>query len=149
MKFSNWIKWSDRNDLKDIHYPGVYVISYNEHDISSNSFDWIKEIIYVGMTNSKRGLKSRLRQFDDTICGKRNNHGGAKRVRYKYKDYDDLIKHLYVVVCPFKCDVNSNKGKDLRIMGEVAKSEYICFAEYVEVFDMLPEFNDKKRSPKK
>ena len=101
------------------------------------------------MTNSKKGIKNRLRHFDNTICWKGNNHGGAKRVRHKYKDYDKLIKHLYVAVCPFKCDVSSNKGKDLRIMGEVVKSEYICFAEYVEVFDMLPEFNDKKRSPKK
>jgi hypothetical protein len=34
-------------------------------------------------------------------------------------------------------------------MGEVARQEYECFAGYVESFDMLPEFNDKQRSPKK
>lgn len=149
MKFSNWIKWPDRNDLNDLQYPGVYVISYNEHDISNNSFDWIEKIIYVGMTNSKKGIKNRLRQFDNTICWKGNNHGGAKRVRYKYKDYDKLIKYLYVSVRLFKCDVNSNQEKDLLIMGKVAEYEYICFAEYVKRFGMLPEFNDKKRSPKK
>ena len=101
------------------------------------------------MTNSKGGLKNRLRQFDNTIYRKRNNHGGAMRVRYKYKDYDDLIKHLYVAVFPIKCDVTSNKVKDLLIMGDVTKSEYICFAKYVKNFDKLPEFNDKKRSSKK
>ena len=34
-------------------------------------------------------------------------------------------------------------------MGEVVEHEYICFAEYVKKFKMQPEFNDKKRSPKK
>jgi hypothetical protein len=149
MKFSNWIKWSDRNKLNDLQYSGVYAISYNEHNINNNSFAWIREIIYVGMTNSKGGLKRRLGQFDYTICGKGNNSGGAKRVRYKYKDYEKLIKYLYVAVHPFKCDVSSNKEKDLLIMGKVAEYEYICFAEYVKRFGMLPEFNDKKRSPKK
>lgn len=149
MKFSNWIKWPDRNKLKDLQYPGVYAISYNGHDISNNSFAWIREIIYIGMTNSKKGIKNRLKQFDNTILGKQDQHGGAKRVRYKYKDYDKLIKYLYVVVRPLKCDVTSNKEKDLLIMGKVAEYEYICFAEYVKRFGMLPEFNDKKRSPKK
>lgn len=149
MKFSNWIKWPDRNNLNDLQYPGIYAISYNKHNMNNKSFNWIEEIIYVGMTNSKKGIKNRLRQFDNTICWKGNNHGGAKRVRYKYKDYDKLIKYLYVAVCPFICDVTSNEGKDLRIMGKVAEYEYICFAEYVEEFGMQPEFNDKKRSPKK
>lgn len=149
MKFSNWIKWSDRSKLNDLQYSGVYAISYNEDDINNNNFNWIREIIYIGMTNSKRGLKSRLKQFDNTIFGKEGLHGGAKRVRYKFKDYDDLIKHLYVAVCPFKCDVNSNKVEDLFVMGKVAEYEYVCFAEYVKRFGMLPEFNNKKLSPKK
>ena len=149
MKFSNWIKWSDRNKLNDLQYSGIYAISKNEHDISNNSFAWIREIIYIGMTKSKKGLKRRLRQFDNTIFGKGNNHIGGKRVRCKYKDYEKLIKCLYVAVRPFKCDVNSNKVKDLLIMGKVAEYEYICFAEYVKRFGTLPEFNNKKLSPKK
>jgi len=88
------------------------------------------------MTNSIGGLKRRLRQFDNTICGKGNNHSDAKRVKDKYKDYDKLKKYLYVAVHTFKCDVNSNKEKNLRIMGKVA--------EYVKRFRMLPEFNNKK-----
>jgi hypothetical protein len=34
-------------------------------------------------------------------------------------------------------------------MGNVVKQEYECFAVFVEKFGKLPEFNDKKRSPKK
>lgn len=149
MKFSNWIKWSDRNKLNDLQCPGVYAISYNETDINNNSFDWIREIIYIGMTNSKRGLKNRLKQFDKTIFGKEGHHGGAKRVRHKHQDYGKLIKCLYVAIRPFKCDVTSNKEKDLLIMGKVAEYEYICSAECVKRFGMLPEFNNKKLSPNK
>ena len=149
MKFSNWIKWPEGNKLNDFQYPGVYIISYNEHDINNNSFDWIREIIYIGMTNSKRGLKGRLRQFENTIKGKKSQHSGAKKIINKYKDYEKLIKDLYVAVRPFKYDVNSNTVKYLLIMRKVAKYEYICFAEYVKRFSMLPEFNNKKLSPKK
>jgi hypothetical protein len=148
MKFSDWIEWPDRNKLANLQYPGIYAIAYSKHNINNNCFDWIEEIVYIGMTNAKDGLRSRLKQFDNTIIGK-EGHGGAKRVRYKYKDYDDLIKHLYVAVYPFKCDVTSIKEKDLRIMGKVVECEYICFAEYIKRFGILPEFNDKKRSPKK
>ena len=146
MIFSNWIKWSDRNKLNDLQYPGIYTISKNEHNISNNSFAWIGEIIYIGMTKSKKGLKRRLGQFDNTISGKGNNHSGAKKIRCKYKDYEKLIKCLYVAAHPLKCDVNSNKVKDLLIMGKVAEYEYICFAEYVKRFGILPEFNNKKLS---
>ena len=34
-------------------------------------------------------------------------------------------------------------------MGRIAKHEYDCFAAFVEMFGRLPEFNDKKKSPKK
>jgi len=44
--------------------------------------------------------------------------------------------------------VKSNTPKDLRIMGHVAKFEYDCFAIYVEKFGKLPEFNNKRESPK-
>ncbi|OQA00196.1 MAG: hypothetical protein BWY71_00797 [Planctomycetes bacterium ADurb.Bin412] len=34
-------------------------------------------------------------------------------------------------------------------MGTVAQKEYESLAVFVEVFNRLPEFNDKRRSPKK
>jgi hypothetical protein len=33
-------------------------------------------------------------------------------------------------------------------MGDVAKFEYDCLANYFEKFKELPEFNDKQKSPK-
>ena len=146
-KFSNWTAWGNRNYIKGICYPGVYAIAHSISDISNTTFFWREEIIYIGMTNAVHGLKGRLKQFDNTIAGKKG-HGGADRVHYKYENYNELVKNLYASVSPVKCDVRSNKPCDLRKMGEVAKFEYLCLAQFVEEFKRLPEFNDKMRSPK-
>lgn len=147
-KFTNWMRWKDRAEFAGLEFPGVYAIAISKGDLSGTAFSWKSCIAYVGMTNSKGGLKSRLYQFDVTIKGGRG-HGGAHRFRFKHPQYDSLVRDLYVAVKPFKCDVTSEKPKDLRIMGKVAKCEYDCFALYVEAHGRLPEFNDKNRSPKK
>jgi len=146
--FSKWVKWSDRDALQGIQFPGIYAIALSESDISKKQFSWRQEIIYIGMTNAKGGLKGRLNQFDNTINGG-DGHGGAHRVYFKYPKYRSLVPKLYVAVCPSECNVKSNDPSDLRIMGHVANHEYECFASFVEIFGQLPEFNDKKRSPKK
>jgi hypothetical protein len=146
--FSEWCRWSNRNGLERLHFPGVYAIAISDSDIAGTAFSWRPEVIYVGMTNGKGGLKSRLQQFDNTIKG-RDGHGGGQRVRFKYPDYYTLAPKLYVSVYPYECNVVSNQPLDLRIMGNVAKHEYECFALFAETFDRLPEFNDKKKSPKK
>lgn len=146
--FTRWARWADRGSLDDLSIPGVYVLAISEKDISGDPFSWLPAIVYVGMTNAKGGLKSRLSQFENTIKG-RDGHGGAHRVRFKHSDYPKLTASLYVSVCAFPCDVTSEEPADLRIMGEVAKHEYECFAIFREKFGVLPEFNDKKRSPKK
>jgi hypothetical protein len=125
----------------------VYALAISENDIAGEPFSWRQEIVYFGMTNAKGGLKSRLKQFDDTIRGG-SGHGGGHRVRFKHRDYGRLAARLFVSVWPFICDVGSFDPADLRIMGEVAKSEYECLARFADEFGCLPEFNDKKRSPK-
>jgi hypothetical protein len=146
-KFSHWQSWPKRDELKGVEYPGVYALARSEHMIAGTSFSWRKEVIYIGMTNAASGLKGRLKQFDNTISGK-TGHGGADRVRYKHQNYNALVKRLYVAIALFKCDVTSNTPHDLRKMGSVAKFEYLCFAHFVERFGKLPEFNNKKESPK-
>ena len=141
--------WSKRNALAQLHFPGVYAIALSDSDISGITFSWRPEVIYVGMTNANGGLKSRLQQFDNTIKGG-DGHGGAHRVRFKHSDYGTLAPRLYVSTCAYECDVKSNCPSDLRIMGDVERFEYECFAVFVEKLEKgLPEFNDKKRSPKK
>jgi hypothetical protein len=147
-KFSCWFRWCDRGRIPDIIYPGVYLIARSRRPLSGTEFSWIPEIIYVGMTNSQGGLKARLYQFDGTIRGM-DLHGGAHRVKFKYPDYSALVRLLYVSVCHFECDVRSFDPMNLRIMGKVASLEYECLAQFAQQHGTLPEFNDKKRSPKK
>ena len=138
--FSNWKKWDDRNgdNLKD---PGVYCIAKFRKNIDGKKFSWIREIVYIGMTNSQGGLQSRLNQFHNTINGGKG-HGGAERFKYKYpKEHG---KNLYVSVNAFKCNVKKKSVDDLKIMGKVAEFEYVCFAKYMENFNVLPKFNDPK-----
>jgi hypothetical protein len=126
----------------------VYALAISDKNIAGMQFKYSEEIVYFGMTNSKRGLCGRLNQFSDTIRRKRENHGGAQRFLYDYKDGEVLAKELYVAVCPFKCDVASNARKDLETMGMVAYAEYIALANYAECFHGVPKYNDKKKSPK-
>ena len=146
-KFSRWARWAERHSLQDIQYPGVYALAVSGMDLADSRFDWIREIVYFGMTNSGGGLKARLYQFDNTIAGK-EGHGGGQRVRYKYRNYDRLTERLFLSLCPIKCDTRSNAPDDLLKMGEVAYVEYYCFAKYARLFGQLPEFNDKKSAPK-
>jgi hypothetical protein len=145
--FSEWKRWESRNDLSNLKYPGIYIIAKSDQDFSGKNFEWEQEIIYIGMTNAQGGLKSRLKQFDQTLKGK-IKHGGADRVLCKHRDYEALVKKLYVSVFQVKCDVKSNQPEDLRHMGDILRLELFCFAEYVERYGKLSEFNDKKASPK-
>jgi hypothetical protein len=148
--FSKWVRFDERNKLEQLKYPGIYAIAYSNEDISEKDFDWIKEIVYFGMTNSKEGLRGRLRQFDNTIKSKSIDHGGAERFCFNLGKEDENWKEkLYVSVMSMPCDVTSNQREDLLRMCEVANQEYICFANYIEEYGELPRFNDKKRSPKK
>jgi hypothetical protein len=146
--FSAWTRWSERTGLANLNFPGVYALALSPKNLAGQSFSWQRQIAYIGMTNSKGGLKSRLQQFDNAIKGG-EGHGGGHRFRFKYADYTKLSRQLYVSVCPQECDVTSNSPSDLRLMGKVANHEYECFAVFVEAFGYMPEFNDKKRSPKK
>src|SRR5262249_10053898 len=149
MRFSNWVKLDQRDELRNLNYPGVYAIAISPRNIAGAQFRWIKEISYFGFTNAVGGLRGRLNQFNNTLRDKSGpGHGGAQRFRRKYRDGNALAKKLYLAVCPFKCDVSSNRPKDLRVMGEVVRGEYLAFAKYVTLFGSLREFNDKEKSPK-
>ncbi|MEO8332812.1 MAG: hypothetical protein ABI479_10300 [Gallionella sp.] len=146
-RFSRWVGWADREQLKGIKFPGIYALAISPQDLSGKRFLWIQEIVYVGMTNAVSGLKGRLKQFDNTVIGK-TGHGGADRFRYDHPIYKKLLPVLYVAVAPFECDVASNAPADLLLMGDVARAEYECFAQFSKLFDTLPKYNDKKNSPK-
>ena len=146
--FSVWKRWDDRKELRNLKYPGVYVLCISRKPLQGTRFTWLRSIVYVGMTNSRPGLMSRLQQFDDTVAGRRTFHGGADRVRYKNRNYARLASRLFVSVCAVECDVTSEKPRDIRTMGKVAELEYICLARYAQKFGKRPEFNNTKAAPK-
>ena len=146
--FTRWTAWPDRADVQHGELPGVYILARTKEHLAGRRFGWVEDIVYIRMTNAKGGLRSRLRQFDDTIAGKRVTHGGADRVRFEYRHYGRLIPNLYVAVTPVECDVESLAPWDLLRMGDVAKLEYECLAAYVRRFGRLPRFNDKPYAKK-
>lgn len=148
-RFTPWVRFNNRAIIEGLNNPGIYSMAVSNDNLNGVQFSLIEEIVYFGMTNSKGGLKSRLRQFANTLVGKKE-HGGAERFVFKHKnDLEWLNTHLYVSVLSYECNTQSNFADDLVIMGEVAKSEYVAFAAYVSLFGRLPLFNDKKSSPKK
>ena len=150
LQFSKWHPWGSREGLGDVlNFPGIYALAISNSALAGEKFSLIAEISYFGMTNSIAGLRGRLKQFDNTINGK-TGHGGAERFMSDYKDKVEktLVPNLYVAIWPFECDVKSNLPHDLLIMGEVAKAEFVCFAEYSKKFTKLSKYNDKSASPK-
>ena len=146
---SKWIKWSDRTKIPDGNQPGVYCIAHAKNSLSGVKFSLIKDIIYIGVSISKNGVKGRLYQFEKAMFGKDRLHGGAERVRFKHRKPDLFFKQAYISVVSFPCTVDRTTPEDWRQMGECLKHEYVSIAGYLERFGQLPEFNDQKRSLKK
>lgn len=143
-KFSKWIKWTERNELGGINYPGIYAIAKSPKSLHGTQFSWRQNIIYIGMTNSKAGLRGRLRQFEDTINGK-SGHGGALRVIYEHGTRPkNKYLDLYVAILPVIVDVTELSYVNLLKMAEVPRLEYIAWSEYFKANGRLPQFNDKK-----
>ncbi len=150
LKFSPWAKWDERvSHLNDLQHPGIYALRISKRNFEGEPFDWVKDIVYFGMTNSVAGLKGRLSQFNNTLRDKSGGgHGGADRFRYDYQDGEALANVLYVAVCPFEYQGRVITPENLLVHGKVAMAEYVAFAEYFKRFDELPKYNNKKASPK-
>ena len=138
--FSVWTRWCDRDECVGLDQPGVYAIALRPSQTAKRRFSWSKDIVYIGMTNSLGGLAARLRQFDRTMAGKLS-HGGADRMLFEHPNYSRFSRQAYVAVAPFKCDPGSRLPGDLRVMGDVARFEFLCFAEFAAKFGDLPAFN--------
>jgi hypothetical protein len=142
VRFSRWAAWSDREAFPNLELRGVYAICVTRSRLVGIPFKWSADICYIGMTNSKGGLRSRLRQFDRTLHVALE-HGGADRFRFMYKDYAKVLPRLYVAVLPVRADVDHPKPRDLRAMGSVAYLEYECLARYHTKFGGVPAFNQR------
>lgn len=143
-----WFKWANRSQIDNFQEPGIYYIALSDTDIAGQDFKYIKEIIYIGMTISKQGVQGRLNQFKRAMNKNDGVHGGAERVRFKHKDIEEFFKNVFIAVKSFPLS-HTNEIADWRQKGECVKHEYVSFADYMERFGKLPEFNDMERSKKK
>lgn len=150
LNFSKWHAWEERNNIDGIDYPGIYAIAIKGINLAGKSLDY-NDVIYIGMTNSQGGIKSRLKQFDNSIRGN-PGHSGGRSVYYgnnyceglgEYnQDWGNNRIKPFVAIMPIECDTVNRTPNDLRKMGIVACLEYIAFARYKEVTgDEKPKYN--------
>ncbi|MDB4754896.1 hypothetical protein OAF80_00410 [bacterium] len=147
------LKWIPLNretikDLKNGKYPGVYVLAISSENNITDKVVEMKDVFYIGMSNAKNGVKSRLKQF---LLGveKGTSHSAGMRFK-KEKDQKEWNSNFYFAAKGYECNVvkttNGDKSRganDLRIMGDVAKLEYELLAIYKEVMNKEPDLNKK------
>lgn len=150
MKNSGWFKWENRKSIPNINEQGVYFIALTDKNIEGESFSLIGEIIYIGLSISKKGLGSRLDQFRRAMEKNADSvHGGAERVRFKHRNCTEFFANTYVSLCSVKLSPTQNTANDWRLKGDCVKHEYVSFANYMDKHGALREFNDQTRSKKK
>ncbi len=145
LQFSKWMLWEKRNDYSYKRYPGIYLISITSKNLAGR-YPSLKDVSYIGMTNSNGGLTGRWKQLDNSINGKSGHSGGItmKNSLGLYKNWKKKFK-LFVVACPVKCETKKSKrsAKDLILMGHVAYLEYEALARYKRLTGKEPKFNKK------
>mgnify|MGYP003627092980 FL=1 len=142
-----WKRWIDKNSIPNLNEPGIYFITHSKKDLTKNEFSITGEIVYIGMSISKKGTKGRLQQFERGMKGKIGIHGGAERVKFKHSDENLFFKDTFISVESFV--LTDDEVFNWKQKGNCVKHEYVRFADYLEKFGKLPEFNDQKRSKKK
>ena len=144
-----WINLqNDLSSLENGEYPGVYLLAYSNEDLEGKSVD-LKDVFYVGMSNSHGGVRQRLKRF---LYGIENDtsHSAARRF---YKEYAESVpfsqmkgrKTFYSVSMSVRCVVNkeTRTPDDLRKMGDVAALEYYVLAHIKDNLNREPKLNKK------
>jgi hypothetical protein len=135
-------------NIEDGNYPGIYLLAFTDKNLEG---ELVKptDIYYVGMSNARKGLTSRVKQFLNGI-EKNGSHSAGMRF---YKENSNGIafsecNHLgrfFIVSSTFKCDVHklTRTPSDLRIMGDICRLEYEIIAHIKEATNEEPKLNKK------
>ena len=135
-------------NIEDGNYPGIYLLAFTDKNLEGEIVK-PSDIFYVGMSNARKGITSRIQQFINGI-EKNGSHSAGMRF---YKENSKSIpfskcSHLekfYIVSLAFKCDVNkaTRTPNDLRIMGDICQLEYYLLAHIKEITNEEPKLNKK------
>jgi hypothetical protein len=142
LTFSPWYQWKNRNSYPLRDYPGVYLISITHQPDLEGREPAFEDVVYIGMTNSRQGLKGRWQQFDNAVCGKRGHSGGNTIFGYK-GHYTTWQTYLYVAGMGVPCNVRNPTEEDYLKMGWIAYFEYEAFARYYRAVGGHPPFNTR------
>jgi hypothetical protein len=144
LTFTLWYRWEKRNSIDGANNPGVYVLAITDEDLEGQRVQ-LSQVCYVGMSNSKKGLKGRWGQFARAVKGKSGLHSGGDTIFNDIGSYEDWNRQLFVAACPVVCNVGSSSPEDLRKMGIVAYLEYEALAQFVEGNSKCsrPKYNKK------
>jgi len=135
-------------DIEDGNYPGIYLLAFTDKNLDGEIVK-PSDIYYVGMSNARKGLTSRVKQFLNGI-EKNGSHSAGMRF---FKENSNGIafsecNHLgkfYIVSSTFKCNVHklTRTPSDLRIMGDICRLEYQIIAHIKELTNAEPKLNKK------
>lgn len=152
-----WKEMPDIGEMREIpERAGVYVIAYTDEDIACKK---VKDftVIYVGMSNSFKGLRNRLRQFRHSVNGNFKHSAGNRFYKewlngQAYLSVPDKNKKkrkkLYFSYVDFERNPDENgwTARDLKLMGMVSALEYYTLSHLLETRNGWPELNAKKGS---
>lgn len=140
LKFSKWYAWENRTRYPLVDYPGVYLISISSNSHLEGQEPRFEDVVYIGMTKSKNGLRGRWQQFFNAIKG-REGHSGGKTVYRDKGHYSTWPDYLYVAAMGVKCDVINPTDHDYIRMGWVVYLECEAFAQYYQRVGGHPKYN--------
>lgn len=144
-----WMElYNEKSSIENLEYPGVYLLAYSDRKLKDKNIN-LRDIFYVGMTNSAGGVKQRLNQFINGI-EKNRQHSGGMRFLKEYMNgtpYSEskMTRKFFVASISFECEVRKEKRRetDLQIMGDIACLEYYVLAHIKKAVGSEPELNKK------
>ena len=147
LDFSKWYWWEKRSEFPGKTNPGVYAIAITEKDLDNGSFNW-ENVVYIGMSNSRKGLEDRWSFLVCAIKNKPNgHHSGGIRI-YESRGHYKEWKRVKMFVAAHAVYCNPNKGdnrtpEDIRKKGKVSYLEFEALAQYKEKIGKEPEYNKR------
>ena len=138
--FSHWYQWENREDYKLCKYPGIYSIDITNKNLLDKKFKFSKDVVYIGMTNSKGGLCARWQQFNNSIKGG-EGHGPAKRIYSEKGHCKDWTEKLYISAMGIKRDDSPNKPDYYIRRGWIAFLEQEALAKFHQKVNKHPKYN--------
>jgi len=139
LEFSLWYKWENRNMYQQREYPGVYLIAISNKNLE-NQNPLFSDVVYIGMTKRKQGLRGRWQDFQKAINGG-EGHSGGKAIFKDKGPYQNWAEKLYVSAMSIICNVMNPTSDDYIKMGWIAFLEYEAFAKFYEEVGGHPKYN--------